>query len=96
MTFQLLEKPTHGSVAWLRQRWKDNEGRCVFWCFRYPVLMNASPWRNRAELYIDKTTEPTLNEETPSMRKGNLLEPVLLEEAVKDFGCGDFYAKSPI
>ena len=86
MTFQLLEKPTHGSVAWLRQRWKDNEGRCVFGASDIPVLMNSSPWRNRAELFIDKTTEPTLNEETPAMRKGNLLEPVLLAEAERLLG----------
>lgn len=86
MTFQLLEKPTHGSVAWLRQRWKDNEGRCVFGASDIPVLMNSSPWRSRAELFIDKTTEPTLNEETPAMRKGNLLEPVLLSEAERLLG----------
>ena len=86
MTFQLLEKPTHGSVPWLRQRWKDKDGLCVFGASDIPVLMNASPWRNRAELFIDKTTEPTLNEETPAMRKGNLLEPVLLAEAERLLG----------
>lgn len=86
MTFQLLEKPAHGSVPWLRQRWKDSEGRCVFGASDIPVLMNASPWRNRFGLWTDKTTEPTLNEETPAMRKGNLLEPVLLSEAERMLG----------
>lgn len=86
MAFELLEKPTHGSVPWLRQRWKDVNGYCVFGASDIPVLMNASPWRNRAELFIDKSTEPTLNEETPAMRKGNLLEPVLLAEAERMLG----------
>lgn len=86
MTFELLEKPTHGSIPWLRQRWKDSDGRCVFGASDIPVLMNASPWRNRAELFIDKSTEPSLQDETPAMRKGNLLEPILLAEASRILG----------
>jgi predicted phage-related endonuclease len=86
MLFELLDKPTHGSLEWLRQRWRDSEGRCVFGASDIPVLMNASPWRNRAELFVDKSMPPTLNEETPAMRRGNLLEPVLLSEAGRLLG----------
>lgn len=86
MLFELLDKPTHGSVEWLRQRWRDTNGHCVFGASDIPVLMKASPWRNRAELFLDKSTPPTLNEETPAMRRGNLLEPVLLGEAERLLG----------
>lgn len=86
MAFELLKKPKHGSLPWLKQRWKDSEGRCVFGASDVPVLMNSSPWKSRAELYVDKRTEPKVREETMAMRKGNLLEPVLLSEAEKMLG----------
>lgn len=86
MSFQMLKKPQHGSVAWLKQRWKDDEGRCVFGASDVPVLMGSSPWKTRAELYVDKRSEPKQGEETMAMRKGNLLEPVLLAEAERLLG----------
>lgn len=86
MKLQLLPKPRHGSQEWLERRWRDDEGRCVFGASDIPVLMGVSPWRSRAELFIDKSTPPTVKEETDAMRRGNLLEAPLLEEASRILG----------
>jgi predicted phage-related endonuclease len=81
MELTLIPKPKHGSEEWLRNRWRDPQGRCVFGASDIPVLMGVSPWRNRAELFIDKSTPPVVKAETVAMRRGNLLERPLLEEA---------------
>lgn len=78
---QIISKPRHGSKEWLLARWKDEEGRCVFGASDIPALMGASPYKTRAELFADKRNEPTVQAENPVFRRGNLLEPPLLEEA---------------
>lgn len=78
---QIVSKPRHGSKEWLLARWKDEEGRCVFGASDIPALMGASPYKTRAELFADKRNEPTVQPENPVFRRGNLLEPPLLEEA---------------
>lgn len=78
---QIVSKPRHGSKEWLLARWKDEEGRCVFGASDIPALMGASPYKTRAELFADKRNEPIVQAENPVFRRGNLLEPPLLEEA---------------
>ena len=85
MTYQMIPKPTHGSVEWLNNRWKW-DGRCVFGASDIPVLLGVSPWRNRGELYFDKLTPPVVKEETAAMRRGNILEAPILAEAGRILG----------
>jgi predicted phage-related endonuclease len=49
-----IPKPKHGSKEWLLTRWRDDLGRCVFGASDIPALMNASPYKTRAELFADK------------------------------------------
>jgi len=77
----IIDKPKHGSKEWLLSRWRDEQNRCVFGASDIPALMGASPYKTRAELFADKRNEPQVQPETAAFRRGNLLEPVLLEEA---------------
>jgi predicted phage-related endonuclease len=43
-----IPKPKHGSKEWLLTRWRDDLGRCVFGASDIPALMNASPYKTRA------------------------------------------------
>ena len=87
---QVIQKPKHGSISWLLQRWKDEQGRCVFGASDVPVLMGASPYKTRGELFADKVNEPVMQEETAVFRRGNLLEKPLLEEASRVLGTNIF------
>lgn len=87
---QVLPKAKHGSISWLLSRWKDEQGRCVFGASDVPVLMGASPYKTRGELFADKVNEPVMQEETAVFRRGNLLEKPLLEEASRVLGANIF------
>jgi predicted phage-related endonuclease len=87
---QVIPKAKHGSIDWLLARWKDEEGRCIFGASDVPVLMGASPYKTRGELFADKTNMPVMQEETAVFRRGNLLEKPLLEEASRILGTNIF------
>jgi predicted phage-related endonuclease len=87
---QVIPKAKHGSKEWLLSRWKDDDGRCVFGASDIPVLMGASPYKTRGELFADKVNEPVVQEETAVFRRGNLLEKPLLEEASRILGSNIF------
>ena len=87
---QVIPKQKHGSKDWLLARWKDEDGRCVFGASDVPVLMGASPYKTRGELFADKVNEPVEQEETAVFRRGNLLEKPLLEEASRVLGTNIF------
>lgn len=83
-------KQKHGSKEWLLQRWRDEQGRCVFGASDIPALMNASPYKTRAELFADKLNEPQVQPDSAIFRRGNLLEKPLLEAASEQLGVGIF------
>jgi predicted phage-related endonuclease len=85
-----IPKPKHGSKEWLMERWRDDHGHCVFGASDIPALMNASPYKTRAELFADKLNEPQPQVESAIFRRGNLLEKPLLE-AASDFLNHDIY-----
>lgn len=87
---QIISKPKHGSKEWLLARWKDEQGRCVFGASDVPVLMGASPYKSRAELFADKRNEPQVQAESAAFRRGNLLEAPLLLEASQVLGTAIF------
>ena len=83
---KLIPKPKHGSKEWLLERWRDEQGRCVFGASDIPALMNASPYKTRGELFADKLNEPVEQAESAIFRRGNLLEKPLLEAASEQLG----------
>ena len=83
---KVIPKPKHGSKEWLLTRWRDEQGRCVFGASDIPALMNASPYKTRAELFADKLNEPQEQAESAIFRRGNLLEKPLLEAASEELG----------
>lgn len=80
-----LIKPAHGSLEWLNQRWKV-DGKVVFGASDAPTLMGVSPYNSRADLYLNKLTFPEMKEATAAMRRGNLLEPAVLQFASEELG----------
>jgi predicted phage-related endonuclease len=85
-----IPKPKHGSKEWLLTRWRDSQGKCVFGASDIPALMNASPYKTRAELFADKLNEPQEQAESAIFRRGNLLEKPLLEAASEELGMSFF------
>jgi predicted phage-related endonuclease len=83
MTMKLIDKPPHGSMEWLRIRHRDEFNRCVFGASEIAALMNASPYNSRADLFVAKRGEPKVSENLPHFYRGQLLEPVLIEEAAR-------------
>ena len=90
VTYEQIPKPQHGSEAWLRLRWRDSQGRCTFGASDAPALMGASPYSTRSDLFFDKSIDPTIEEDKPVFRRGNVLEPALLEEASHLLGINVF------
>jgi len=62
----------------------------VFGASDIPALMNASPYKTRAELFADKLNEPQEQIESAIFRRGNLLEKPLLEAASDELGMAFF------
>jgi len=83
---QRILKEKHGSKEWLLSRWRDEQGRCVFGASDVPVLMGASPYKTRGELFADKLNEPVVQADSAVFRRGNLLEKPLLEAASEFLG----------
>lgn len=44
------------------------------------AIMGVSPWASQYSLWMDKTGQPIEKAETPAMRFGNLMEPVIREQ----------------
>jgi len=78
---RITPKKPHGSLAWLLERWRDEQQRCTFGASDSGALLNLSKYRSRADLYYEKATAPQVVEPNNAMRWGNLVEPILLNEA---------------
>ena len=80
-----LPKQPHGSYEWKLQRWKDEDQHCLFGASDAPALMNASPYKTRADLFYDKTTLPDEEQvHNDIFYRGNLLEPALIQHAANE------------
>ncbi|NDC18662.1 MAG: hypothetical protein EBZ87_00115 [Microbacteriaceae bacterium] len=82
----IVRKPEHGSEEWLRLRWRDSSGRCVFGASEAASLMGQSPYVSRGDLFASKRSEPMISEQTEAFRRGHVLEPALLAEAGRILG----------
>lgn len=95
-----IPKEKHGSVAWLQQRHRDENGNVTFGASEAAAIIGDSPYTSRAELFARKLSEPEVGVETPTFRKGNLIEPILISEASVMLGVHFFtpellYRKGP-
>lgn len=79
----LVQKPEHGSEEWLRLRWRDPRGLCVFGASEAASVMDQSPYVSRGDLYAAKRSAPRVAEESEVFRRGHVLEPALLGEAAR-------------
>lgn len=73
-------KPEHGSLEWLSLRHRI-DGECVIGASEVPTLLNSSPYKSRADLYVEKTSPIEMRHATQAMRRGTLLEPALIDFA---------------
>lgn len=78
---RVISKPEHSSLEWQRLRHRDDEGRAIFGASEAASLMNRSVYENRADLILRKMGEPQTSEPSPAMMTGNLVEPILIQEA---------------
>lgn len=78
---QLVTKPANRN-EWLATRKRTPEGLVSFGGSDAPILMGASAFKTRGELFVEKATM-TVNEEPPTaaMTTGNYAEPMLLQVA---------------
>lgn len=83
---ELRTKHKHGSAEWLHDRYRTKDGRAAFGFSDAPALVGVSPYKTPAQLYMEKFTGPIVVEENWAMRKGNLMEPLWIEEAGRRFG----------
>ena len=70
-----LDRPT-----WLASRRQGIGGSDV------AAILGISPWRTPLDVYLDKTGQSQDAAETPAMRWGTLLEPVMLDEFERTTG----------
>lgn len=83
---RVISKPQHSSIEWQMLRHRDPEGRAIFGASEAASLMNRSQYESRGDLIIRKMGEPATSEPSPAMQSGNLIEPVLIEEASRRLG----------
>lgn len=83
---KLIDKPKHGSIEWLEKRWRDENGKCTFGASEAPILAGVSSYATIADLFMAKKLAPAQSADSMAFRRGNLLEPVLLEEAGRMLG----------
>lgn len=83
---KLKPKQQHGSAAWLQDRFRLDDGGVAFGFSDASALIGASPYKTPAQLYIEKMSGPVVVEENWAMRKGNLMEPLWIQEASRRLG----------
>lgn len=78
---QVIPKPAHGSIEWLRLRHRNANGDCIVGASEVSTIMGCNPFQSISDLAVRKTMEPTIGETNPAMVRGNYLEPTLIQYA---------------
>lgn len=87
MFYTKIPKPPHGSEEWRMVRHRNSNGGVVFGASEAGTLMGVSEYSNLLDLCYEKLQDvPTPTVETPAMRKGNLFEPALGQNAAEYLG----------
>lgn len=86
MNTTLIPKPKHGSLEWLLVRHRDTNGRCIVGASEVSTIMGANPYENVGDLAVRKLLPPEVIEPNDAMRRGNVLEPALIQYASEELG----------
>lgn len=84
---QVIPKPEHGSLDWLKVRHRDDEGKVTFGASEAGALMGVSEYTTLTDLCISKLYPPEVKEPEPQMVKGLIFEDALLKYAGTLLGC---------
>jgi len=76
-----IPKQEHGSLAWLRQRHRDERGRCIVGASEVATVMLANDYETPVDLAVRKLQHPVVTEANDAMMRGNWLEPSLINYA---------------
>lgn len=78
-----IEKPEHGSEAWLAVRWSDEDGRPRISASAAAAVHNEHPFQSSADLADDllASSPPEPVAPNKAMERGNRLEPVIVQWA---------------
>ena len=78
-----VDKPEHGSEAWLAVRWSDQEGRPRISASAAAAVHNEHPFQTAADLADDllASSPPEPVAPNKAMERGNRLEPVIVQWA---------------
>ena len=78
----LIVKPAHGSIEWLRMRHRDEDGRPVISASDAAAVHGEHRFKTRHQLFAEKQLpEPPISITNAAMERGNRLEPVIREWA---------------
>lgn len=76
-----IPKAEHGSLDWLRQRHRDERGRCIVGASEVATVMLANDYETPVDLAVRKLQHPVVTEANDAMMRGNWLEPSLINYA---------------
>lgn len=78
----LISKPQHGSMEWLRIRHRDEDGRPVISASDAAAVHGEHRFRTRHQLFAEKMApEPVATVQNAAMERGNRLEPTIRQWA---------------
>ena len=76
----IVNKPEHGSYAWLKLRHRDPDGMPVVSASEAAADHNEHKYLSKYQLAVQKVAdEPPFTESNRAMERGNRLEPVLID-----------------
>jgi hypothetical protein len=83
----LIVKPAHGSIEWLRLRHRDEDGRPVISASDAAAVHGEHRFKTRHQLFAEKQApEPPISITNAAMERGNRLEPVIRDWAADRLG----------
>lgn len=83
----LIPKPEHGSMEWLRIRHRDEDGRAVISASDAAAVHGEHRFKTRHQLFAEKQApEPVVSITNAAMERGNRLEPTIRDWAADRLG----------
>ena len=83
----LIPKPQHGSMEWLRIRHRDEDGRPVISASDAAAVHGEHRFKTRHQLFAEKQLpEPPVSITNAAMERGNRLEPTIRDWAADRLG----------
>ena len=83
----LIPKPQHGSMEWLRIRHRDEDGRAVISASDAAAVHGEHRFKTRHQLFAEKQApEPPISITNAAMERGNRLEPTIRDWAADRLG----------